>query len=88
MTEAHSYLITSLDLHTFDLEDFKFGRTKITSLRLVDEASIELNSIYSNWTKLAYKIGMSDIKRPNGILVSNSRFVVHVGTLTHNQLSD
>lgn len=71
VTEAHSYLITSLDLHTFDLEDFKFGRTKITSLRLVDEASIELNAIYSNWTRLAHKIGMSDVKRPNGILVNN-----------------
>jgi len=35
MTEYHSYLITNLDLHTVDLEDFKHGGTKITSLRLL-----------------------------------------------------
>ena len=52
-----------------DLEDFKFGRTKITSLRIVDESSPELTNIMTNWTKLAQKINMSDVKRPSGILV-------------------
>jgi len=55
-----------------DLEDFKFGRTKITSLRIVDEASPELNAIMGNWSKLAYKINMPHVKRPSGILVECS----------------
>lgn len=38
MTEKHSYLITSLDVHTVDLEDFMFGKTKITSLQITDSS--------------------------------------------------
>ena len=49
MTEHHSYLITSLDLHTVDMEDFKFGRTRITSLRLIDSTSTE----FEEWAKVA-----------------------------------
>lgn len=69
MTDSHSYLITSLDLHTMDLEDFKFGRTKITSLRIVDESSPEMMNIMGNWTKLTKRLNMPDVKKPNGILV-------------------
>ena len=53
-----------------DLEDFKFGRTKITSLRIVDESSPELMSIMSNWTKLTHKLKMKDVQKPASILVS------------------
>lgn len=57
-----------------NLEDFKFGRTKITSLRIVDETSPELQSIMSNWTKLAYKLNMMDVERPVSILVRSKGF--------------
>ena len=36
MTAYHNYLITNLDLHLVDMEEFKYGGTNITSLRLVD----------------------------------------------------
>ena len=36
ITAYHNYLITNLDLHLVDLEEFKYGGTNITSLRLVD----------------------------------------------------
>lgn len=49
MTENTAYLITSLDLHTVDLEDFKFGRTRITSFRLLDVTSPEL----VEWARIA-----------------------------------
>lgn len=39
MTEPYSYLVTSLDLQSADLEDFKFSRTKISGLRLIDTES-------------------------------------------------
>lgn len=42
MTEKQSYLITSLDLQTIDLEDFMYGKTKITSLRLIDHQNPDL----------------------------------------------
>lgn len=51
MTEFHSYLITSLDLHTIDLEDFKFGRTRISSLRIIDTTSKE----FEDWERIAIK---------------------------------
>lgn len=70
MTEDHNYLITSLDLHTMDLEDFKFGRTKITSLRIVDESSPELMGIMANWTRMTNKMNMPDVKKPQSVLVS------------------
>ena len=36
MTASYSYLVTSLDLHTLDLEDFKHGGTNITAFRMVN----------------------------------------------------
>ena len=45
MTANHNYLITSLDLHLVDLEDFKYGGTNITAFRLVDPAHPEVGVI-------------------------------------------
>ncbi|GIX92217.1 glutamate receptor ionotropic, kainate 2 [Caerostris extrusa] len=60
MTESHNYLITSLsdkrlsvtsnttsfqDLHTIDMEDFKYGKTNITGFRLVDENNADLQAL-------------------------------------------
>ena len=42
MTAHHNYLITSLDLHLVDLDDFKYGGTNITAFRLVDPAHPEV----------------------------------------------
>lgn len=52
MTERYSYLITSLDLHTVDLEDFKYSRTRMTALNMLKvskyQAPIVSESISSN----------------------------------------
>uniref|UniRef100_A0A8D8RHZ1 Glutamate receptor 1 n=1 Tax=Cacopsylla melanoneura TaxID=428564 RepID=A0A8D8RHZ1_9HEMI len=45
MSDYHSYLITSLDLHTVDLEEFKYGGTNITAFRLVDPESPEVQKV-------------------------------------------
>lgn len=42
MTEKQSYLITSLDLPTVNLEDFMYGRTKITGLQLIDRTNMTI----------------------------------------------
>lgn len=50
MSDYHSYLITSLDLHSVDLEEFKYGGTNITAFRLVDPFSSTVQSTIRNWT--------------------------------------
>lgn len=45
MTEHQKYLITSLDLHTIDMEDFQYGKTNITGLRLVQEDTPEFQGL-------------------------------------------
>lgn len=46
MTEKHCYLITSLDFHTIDMEDFRYGYTNITGYRLVKNESQEYENLY------------------------------------------
>ena len=40
------------DLHTIDLEDFKYGGTNITSLRLVDPSNAALQDLIHTWETL------------------------------------
>ncbi|KAJ6215793.1 hypothetical protein RDWZM_010293 [Blomia tropicalis] len=49
ITESHSYLITQLDLHTIDLEDFKFGKTKISAFTLIDNNTEEHRMLMNDW---------------------------------------
>lgn len=49
MTSYYDYLITSLDLHSLDLEDFKHGGTNITAFRLVDPHNPEVKSVVKSW---------------------------------------
>ncbi|KAB0791738.1 hypothetical protein PPYR_03538 [Photinus pyralis] len=50
MSDYHSYLITSLDLHGVDLEEFKYGGTNITAFRLVDPEGPQVRKIVRDWT--------------------------------------
>ncbi|KAF5280601.1 hypothetical protein FQA39_LY05249 [Lamprigera yunnana] len=50
MSDYHSYLITSLDLHGVDLEEFKYGGTNITAFRLVDPDGPQVRKIVRDWT--------------------------------------
>lgn len=50
MSDYHSYLITSLDLHSVELEEFKYGGTNITAFRLVDPYNSVVQSTIRNWT--------------------------------------
>ncbi|XP_047363584.1 glutamate receptor ionotropic, kainate 2 isoform X12 [Vespa velutina] len=49
MSDYHSYLITSLDLHSVDLEEFKHGGTNITAFRLVDPEKPEIQRVVQDW---------------------------------------
>jgi len=49
MTAYNNYLITSLDLHMVELEDFKYGGTNITAFRLVNPDSELVQSVVREW---------------------------------------
>ncbi|KAL4716150.1 hypothetical protein ACJJTC_013927 [Scirpophaga incertulas] len=49
MSDYHSYLITSLDLHSVDLEEFKYGGTNITALRLLDPERTDVQRVVRDW---------------------------------------
>ena len=49
MTSYYEYLITSLDIHSIDLEDFKYGGTNITAFRLVDPHNPEVINVFKSW---------------------------------------
>ncbi|XP_011304729.1 glutamate receptor ionotropic, kainate 2 isoform X3 [Fopius arisanus] len=49
MSDYHSYLITSLDLHSVDLEEFKYGGTNITAFRLLDPEKPEIQNTVQEW---------------------------------------
>ena len=49
MTHYYDYMLTSLDMHTIDLEDFKYGGTNITSFRLVDPDNPEVVNVVRSW---------------------------------------
>lgn len=36
MTDYHQFIITTVDMHTIDLEPFQYSGTNITGIRLVD----------------------------------------------------
>ncbi|XP_055710635.1 glutamate receptor ionotropic, kainate 2 isoform X2 [Phlebotomus papatasi] len=49
MSDYHSYLITSLDLHMVHLDEFKYGGTNITSFRLVDPEKPIVQDTIDTW---------------------------------------
>lgn len=53
MSDYHSYLITSLDLQTINLDEFKYGGTNITAFRLVDPNSALVQSTMRDWQMAA-----------------------------------
>ncbi|KAG8194662.1 hypothetical protein JTE90_003132 [Oedothorax gibbosus] len=54
MTENQQYFITSLDLHTLDLEEFKYGMCNITGFKLVQESNTEYQQLIKAMAKDPY----------------------------------
>ncbi|KAG8191844.1 hypothetical protein JTE90_022833, partial [Oedothorax gibbosus] len=49
LTEYYNYVITSLDVHTVNLEDFQYIGTNITGFRIVDEEASDFQEIVQDW---------------------------------------
>lgn len=60
MTEKQSYLVTSLDLQTINLEDFMYGKTKITALQMIDRKSKLFERVLEDLNKNSHKKFSSD----------------------------
>ncbi|XP_060848999.1 glutamate receptor ionotropic, kainate 3-like isoform X1 [Rhopalosiphum padi] len=50
MGSEHNFIIASLDMHTLDLDPFRYSGTKITGMRLVKPLELEFQNIVSQWT--------------------------------------
>ncbi|XP_036325002.1 glutamate receptor ionotropic, kainate 2-like [Rhagoletis pomonella] len=48
MSDYHSYLITSLDLHTINVDEFRYGGTNITGFRLINEKVV--SDVVRQWS--------------------------------------
>ncbi|XP_049845012.1 glutamate receptor ionotropic, kainate 2 isoform X2 [Schistocerca gregaria] len=70
MSDYHSYLITSLDLHSVDLEEFKYGGTNITAFRLVDPEKPEIKKVIRDWGYGSYgrKADMGPIRTETALM--------------------
>lgn len=56
MSDYHSYLITSLDLHMINLEPFQYGGTNISAFRLVNPDNPLVRQTVKNWTSIDQKV--------------------------------
>ncbi|XP_071450570.1 glutamate receptor ionotropic, kainate 2 isoform X3 [Hetaerina americana] len=74
MSDYHSYLITSLDLHTVDLEEFKYGGTNITAFRLVDPEKAEVQKVVRDWMHGEMRYGRKPELAPH-VLKDNLTFI-------------
>lgn len=48
MSDYHSYLVTSLDLHTVNLDEFRYGGTNITGFRLINDKIV--SDVVRQWS--------------------------------------
>ncbi|XP_054720355.1 glutamate receptor ionotropic, kainate 2-like isoform X2 [Uloborus diversus] len=79
MTEHQKYLITSLDLHTVDIEDFQYGKTNITGLRLVQEDSQEfqrlLEEVNNRLTRRRDQPALKTLKTESALMYDSVRLL-------------
>ncbi|XP_050732987.1 glutamate receptor ionotropic, kainate 2-like isoform X2 [Eriocheir sinensis] len=49
MSSFNNYIITSMDLHLVDLEDFKYSGSNVTALRLIDPGREDVKALVDTW---------------------------------------
>ncbi|KAK7085547.1 hypothetical protein SK128_021963, partial [Halocaridina rubra] len=49
MSSFHNFIISSLDLHLVNLDDFKYGGSNITAVRLIDPTRDEVKEVMRDW---------------------------------------
>ncbi|XP_058127389.1 glutamate receptor ionotropic, kainate 2-like [Anopheles ziemanni] len=66
LTDHHQIIVTSLDLHTIDLEPYQYSGTNITGIRLIDpeEEKIKQVTEFLNASQIAKKLSLTDGLNP------------------------
>ena len=92
ISQGYSFLLTSLDAHTINLEDFKYGGTNITAFRMINidkpEVQNVIYSIVESMINQELKIG--DVSIPEGNLDTTTALIydsVHAFALALHELS-
>lgn len=70
MTSSQSYIITSLDFASQDIEDYRYSGAKIFYFRMVEDENAELLTLLNDWSILAEKTGKVNIPPPTLVKVS------------------
>ncbi|CAH1226185.1 GRIK2 [Branchiostoma lanceolatum] len=52
MTHFYHYIVTSLDLGTIDLENYRHGDVNLTAFRLVDNKNPRVQEVLRDWTRV------------------------------------
>jgi len=92
ISQGYYFLLTSLDAHTVDLEDFKYGGTNFTAFRMIDVDKPEVqNVIYSIVEGMIDdELRMANINVPEGNLDTTTALIydsVHAFALALNELT-
>ncbi|XP_046984816.1 glutamate receptor ionotropic, kainate 2-like isoform X1 [Schistocerca americana] len=61
MTDEYNFIITTMDVHTIDLEPYQHGGTNITGFQLVDTTSDHVQNIINSWKNFE----IEDLDRPD-----------------------
>ena len=92
ISQGYYFLLTSLDAHTINLDDFKYGGTNITAFRMINVDKPEVqNVIYSIVeSMLDRELRMPALNIPAGNLDTTTALIydsVHAFALALNELS-
>ncbi|XP_059617774.1 uncharacterized protein LOC132262512 [Phlebotomus argentipes] len=68
MSENHQYIITSMDLHTIDLEPYQYSDTNITGIRLIDPEDQRLLQVTDFWKNLHEE---ENLELPDSMMPAN-----------------
>lgn len=75
ISQEYYYLLTSLDAHTVDLEDFKYSGTNFTMFRMIDTSRHEVRSVIENIVKGEMNQGRNVMDFGNGNLDTDTALI-------------
>jgi hypothetical protein len=71
MTDAQSYIVTSMDMITEDLEDYMYSGTRLFTFRMIEDTNTELTTLLHDWSYLADRTGKVNTPAPRMLKVSD-----------------
>ena len=91
VSQGYFFLLTSLDAHTVNMEDFKYGGTNFTAFRMIDVDKPEVQHvIYSIVERMVQDKSFANFKIPDGNLDTTTALIydsVHAFALALDDLS-